>query len=255
VPTGAIDQFEPYFGGTVGTIPSGTATVRVKPGLSETIQRAEHLPNACLDMGYGFDRSTGYMAARDVGKALGGGHLPGNLGDSILTILGDLDGLAVGAYHYLRKDRMLWFGANTEQIPNPQSRVTLDRSRNSLDQQRPRLNWQLTALDKDATRRTCRIVGEELARLGIARMHIDDWMLDADSHWDELLVRYHHMGTTRMGDDPKTSVVDRNCRVHGIANLYVAGSSVFPTAGYANPTLTIVALALRLADQLKVVNG
>ncbi len=58
------------------------------------------------------------------------------------------------------------------------------------------------------------------------------------------------MGTTRMGHDPSTSVVDRDGRVHGMANLYVAGSSVFPAAGYANPTLTIVALALRLADHL-----
>jgi choline dehydrogenase-like flavoprotein len=61
----------------------------------------------------------------------------------------------------------------------------------------------------------------------------------------------HHIGTTRMHTDPKQGVVDPDCRVHGLANLYVAGSSVFPTSGYANPTLTIVALALRLADHLK----
>jgi choline dehydrogenase-like flavoprotein len=62
----------------------------------------------------------------------------------------------------------------------------------------------------------------------------------------------HHIGTTRMHADPKQGVVDPDCRIHGLANLYVAGSSVFPTSGYANPTLTIVALALRLADHLKV---
>ena len=60
----------------------------------------------------------------------------------------------------------------------------------------------------------------------------------------------HHMGTTRMSEDPRTGVVDRDCRVHGLANLYLAGSSVFPSAGHANPTPTIVALALRLADHL-----
>jgi choline dehydrogenase-like flavoprotein len=58
------------------------------------------------------------------------------------------------------------------------------------------------------------------------------------------------MGTTRMGDDPATSVVDRDCRMHGMTNVYLAGSSVFPTGGYANPTLTILALALRLGDHL-----
>jgi choline dehydrogenase-like flavoprotein len=66
---------------------------------------------------------------------------------------------------------------------------------------------------------------------------------DFDFHW-------HHMGTTRMGDDPRVSVVDPDCKVHGIANLFVAGSSVFPTSGSAGPTLTIVALAIRLADHL-----
>jgi choline dehydrogenase-like flavoprotein len=61
----------------------------------------------------------------------------------------------------------------------------------------------------------------------------------------------HHMGTTRMHVDPKQGVVDPDCRVHGVGNLFIAGSSVFPTGGYANPTLTIVALAIRLADHLK----
>jgi choline dehydrogenase-like flavoprotein len=63
---------------------------------------------------------------------------------------------------------------------------------------------------------------------------------------------WHHMGTTRMHDDPRRGVVDRHCAVHGLSNLYIAGSSVFPTVGRANPTLTIVALAIRLADHLKL---
>ena len=83
-----------------------------------------------------------------------------------------------------------------------------------------------------------------------SRMRIDDWLLADDTSWPGLDIRYHHMGTTRMSDDAAHGVVDANCRVHGIGNLYVAGSSVFPTAGYANPTLTIVALAARLADCL-----
>ena len=62
---------------------------------------------------------------------------------------------------------------------------------------------------------------------------------------------WHHMGTTRMDDDKRQGVVDRNCRIHGLANFFVAGSSVFPTVGSVNPTLTIVALAIRLADHLK----
>jgi choline dehydrogenase-like flavoprotein len=75
-------------------------------------------------------------------------------------------------------------------------------------------------------------------------------LADEDGPWPISRDASHHMGTTRMGDDPSTSVVDRDCRLHGVENLYVAGSSVFPTSGYANPTLTIVALALRLGDHL-----
>ena len=73
-----------------------------------------------------------------------------------------------------------------------------------------------------------------------------------DSEWpSDMRGDQHHMGTTRMQRDPRMGVVDENCRVHGVANLYVAGCSVFPTGGTFNPTLTIVALALRLADHIK----
>jgi choline dehydrogenase-like flavoprotein len=89
----------------------------------------------------------------------------------------------------------------------------------------------------------------EFGALGMGRMilHVED-----DGLWPQAVNGgSHHMGTTRMSDDPKQGVVDRHCRVHGMENLYVAGSSVFPTSGSANPTLTLVALALRLAGHLK----
>ena len=89
----------------------------------------------------------------------------------------------------------------------------------------------------------------EIGALGIGRMRID---LDDPKYWPPVVRGgAHHMGTTRMHDDPTRGVVDRNCKVHGIDNLYVTGGSIFPTSGAANPTLTIVALTLRLADHLK----
>jgi len=76
--------------------------------------------------------------------------------------------------------------------------------------------------------------------------------MESTARWSENLGWYgHHMGTTRMSESPKSGVVDANCCVHGIANLYIASSSVFPTCGFANPTLTILALALRLADHIR----
>ena len=83
-------------------------------------------------------------------------------------------------------------------------------------------------------------------------MLVEDPGVDAAGWPNSLEGGKHHMGTTRMHADPKQGVVDPDCRIHGLANLYVAGSSVFPTVGYANPTFTVVALALRLADHLKV---
>ncbi len=75
--------------------------------------------------------------------------------------------------------------------------------------------------------------------------------MDSPTEWPPTRGGDHHMGTTRMSDDPKKGVVDRNCRVHGLANLFVGGSSVFATCGFCNPTFTITALAVRLADHLR----
>jgi choline dehydrogenase-like flavoprotein len=135
-------------------------------------------------------------------------------------------------------------------VPNPDSRVTLGSERDPLGLPRIELHWQLSPLDKHSVRRTLEIIGAELGRAGLGRLQItiddDDttWTKDTRGGW-------HHMGTTRMSDDPKRGVVDRNCQVHGISNLFIAGSSVFPTAGSGTPTMLLVSLALRLADHIK----
>ena len=94
------------------------------------------------------------------------------------------------------------------------------------------------------------LLGEDLTRRGFGKVDSPLLLGDPDEPWPISRDASHHMGTTRMGNDLASSVVDRNCQVHGIDNLYVAGSSVFSTGGSANPTLSIVALALRLADHL-----
>jgi choline dehydrogenase-like flavoprotein len=137
-----------------------------------------------------------------------------------------------------------------EQAPNPDSRVTLIRERDKLGMHRIALNWRLSQIDKRNVNRTLALFGAEVGRAGIGRLkilHGEDeagWPADTAGGW-------HLMGTTRMSNDPKRGVVDRDCRVHGVSNLYIAGSSVFPTAGGATPTLTLVALTLRLARHLK----
>jgi choline dehydrogenase-like flavoprotein len=135
-------------------------------------------------------------------------------------------------------------------VPNPDSRVSLGTERDALGLPRIQLHWQLSPLDKHSVRRTLEIIGAELGRTGLGRLQIN--LDEDDTTWPEdTRGGWHHMGTTRMSDDPKRGVVDRNCQVHGISNLFIAGSSVFPTAGSGTPTMMLVSLALRLADHIK----
>lgn len=138
----------------------------------------------------------------------------------------------------------------SEQAPNPDSRVTIGRERDALGVPRARLDWRLSALDLHTIRTTVTLLAAEVGAVGAGRVQLaEGWQDDA---WAERIVGGpHHMGTTRMSNDPTRGVVDADSRVHSVANLYVAGSSVFPTSGYANPTLTLLALAIRLADHLR----
>jgi choline dehydrogenase-like flavoprotein len=139
-----------------------------------------------------------------------------------------------------------------EQAPNPASRVTLAAERDAMGVPRVRFDWRLTALDKRSMRTFYAVLGREVGRQGAGRVQVLEWLRDDDVTWPAFVSGgWHHMGTTRMHPDPTRGVVDADCRVHGVANLYVAGASVYPTSGSANPTLTLVALALRLADHLK----
>lgn len=134
----------------------------------------------------------------------------------------------------------------TEQTPNPESRVMLSDKLDALGKPRVRLHWQLSDLDTEKIRESVRFLSRELGRNSVGRVSL---RVTDQNPWP-LRPADHSMGTTRMHADPKKGVVDPQCRVHGIANLYMAGSSVFPTSGFSNPTLTLIALALRLADRL-----
>lgn len=171
---------------------------------------------------------------------------PDDLSPKLWTVMTDLQGDRHQAPAIFK------LVTRSEQAPNPDSRVTLGNERDALGLNRSVLALRLGELDFETIRVTLQLIGEEFGRLGLGRIKLADWLLSEQVTWPESLHwGWHHMGTTRMADDPKQGVVDRNCRVHSVANLYIAGSSVFATGGYMNPTLTIVALALRLADHLK----
>jgi choline dehydrogenase-like flavoprotein len=141
-----------------------------------------------------------------------------------------------------------------EQAPHPDNRVMLSDELDRLGCRKVKVERRLNPIDIESLRRTNLILRDGFARSGLGRLVIDNDLTtpEYNSLWAGAS---HHMGTTRMHDDPRQGVVDSNCKVHGIANVYIAGSSVFPTGGYANPTLTIVAMTLRLADHLKAASG
>ena len=130
-----------------------------------------------------------------------------------------------------------------EQPPDPASRVYLGNERDRLGMPKLVLDWRIGSEVTRSMERLQALLARELEarRLGT---------LEADVGDPDYTDASHHIGTTRMSSSPRMGVVGPDCRVHGIENLYVAGSSVFPTAGHANPTLTIVALAIRLARHL-----
>lgn len=130
-----------------------------------------------------------------------------------------------------------------EVAPDPGNRVVLGDSTDVNGQRRARLVTALTELDRNSIARTKQLFADAIGATGLGRVEIEPVPCDSDGS-------YHHMGATRMSVDPRHGVVDAHCLVHGTRNVSVAGSSVFATGSYANPTLTIVALAIRLADRL-----
>ncbi len=140
-----------------------------------------------------------------------------------------------------------------EQAPNRANRVTLSERRDACGYRIARLHWRWSEIDLLSIRRAGQILTAELRANGLADLveQEDDIFPFGEEPPRPPRTSHHLLGTTRMHDNPRHGVVDRTCRVHGSSSVYVASASVFPTGGYANPTLTIVALAIRLADELR----
>lgn len=138
-----------------------------------------------------------------------------------------------------------------EQRPDPDSRVTLGSRLDRHGLRLPRIDWRISTGERESLAALGLALRAEFDRLGFPPLRLQDWIQKGrhDGAWFEDVA--HATGTTRMARDPRRGVVDVNCGVHGIDGLYVAGSSVFPTAGHANPTQMIIALSVRLADHLK----
>ena len=226
---------------------------QVRCGLTASFeaQEQEEILNSMLMFGQRNvvrPQSVGYRSLAEIRKHVTQGEFPEDLGEHLYNMITDIDGLVRGLYE--KVDSSVFIGMEAEQSPNPDSRVVLGTERDQLGLRRANLDWRPSELDRRSVRKLLELTAQELARMDVGRLRIENWIMEDD--WSgNARGHYHHMGTARMASDPSQGVVNADCQVFGTDNLYIAGSSVFPTGGCANPTLTLVALTLRLADHLQ----
>jgi choline dehydrogenase-like flavoprotein len=196
--------------------------------------------------------SEGVRSALTLARGLKRRPRIGSVPSHVRNVIADVDHVASTIWGHLRsaqeRPEVFQIAFQAEATPQADSRVTLSPTRDRYGLQRARLDWRIAEDDFRSIRRTIDLVDARLQEAGIGRV-IRKF---GDERPPAMIVgNFHHLGTTRMATDARCGVVDEHSRVHETENLYVAGSSVFPSAGFTNPTLTIVALAIRLADHLK----
>jgi choline dehydrogenase-like flavoprotein len=153
-----------------------------------------------------------------------------------------------GVPHKLTK---LWIDAISEQRPNPDSRISLSDRTDRLGVPLAKVDWRIDDDERHTLIRVAELVCEAFPRAGLPRPFLEPWVAQKRIADGIVIDMAHTLGTTRMSENPRSGVVDENCRVHGVGGLYIAGGSIFPTSGHANPTLMILAFAIRLADKIK----
>lgn len=206
-----------------------------------------------------FSASDGVESFHIISSALSAGDIPDDLGLHIGNVVRDYDMVIEGISRRVFKTRLfdsandmnfLFSDIMIEQRPEPSNRISLSAERDRLGLRTAIIDWKLADADKENLWRGVELMAREFGRAGLGRIRIEGE--HAGRTFGEMLgMGDHHMGTTRANENPKHGVVDANLKVHGVENLYIAGSSVFPTGGHVPPTLTIVALAIRMAGHLR----
>lgn len=212
-------------------------------------------------------KSDGKISAKSLFTAVKHGRVPTNFLRHIRNIAFDGDDLIADLYQNKIQKKVIkpslayggWSSgdlqnkfvklelvAPTEQAPHPDNRVTLSEKTDKLGSRQVKLTNYWNEIDKDSVARALATYSKAFADAGLGFTKFPEF-----NELEVAMSSHHNMGTTRMHEDPKFGVVDSNCKVHGKSNLFMAGSSVFPTGGFANPTLTLIALAIRLADHVK----
>jgi choline dehydrogenase-like flavoprotein len=221
---------------------------------SEDFQRKEEVLNHCILFRPAFILSES-PASEAYRAFLRSWHSPRGKPDRFAEFLDAVSSAATvlgGTLRHGRLGAVFRVANHMEQMPRAESRLGLSRQKDQFGVPQLRTEWRINDVEKRSLRRLHELVRSKLAPNdgGELESNLDPLA----ERWPVVQDSAHHLGATRMHDDPRRGVTNANCGVHGLHNLYMAGGSVFPTSGYANPTFTIVALAMRLADHLKEVS-
>jgi choline dehydrogenase-like flavoprotein len=225
-----------------------------KLAASRELQRRHELLNVGGDVCYELDPDSAVESAKLVVRALRRPELRARLPKAAANLAARPHELFGAAYrHFALKNKLsegggpIFFCVQCESPPDPDNRVTLHREIDALGMPRALVHWRISELERRSIEVFSRTLADEFSGHGIGEIDL--------SSISNYAAGFHHLGTTRMHDDPSLGAVDGHCRLHGKRNLYVGSGSVFPAGGYSNPTLTIMALCVRLADRLKAELG
>jgi len=245
--------FDPrYMGGTL-------FSVKMEP--TDEVMRREAWLNVMGHIAFQVPEALGWLELRRIMRSMQAGRLElPSFAEGLAMARGSVELTRLVLGRWLSKRRRspgtarILLMVDVEQAPNPESRVSLDTTTDALGMRRARLEWRMTDLERRTLVGFARKLAGELERLGVGRIRLaPEPDFDTRDTLGSARDIFHHMGTTRMSSSPRTGVVRPDLRCHEIANLYIAGPSVFPASGIANPTFTALALCLRLAEHLKIV--
>ena len=247
---------------TFNIFPPGTrARHEVGFALPAKLQRERHLLNASAMITYAGKPQSGWEAARALAQAARNHKVDRDCLQHLVRLAADPADLALNVMRRLGKRRVHRFRdplirviVDVEQAPDFDSRVTLSDRTDPFGWSLASVDWRITSRERVTARVLTEMIAVEIAAKELGTVQLQDWLFEDGALGNgDLVGTYHHIGTTRMAADPQRGVVNSDCRLHDGANMFIAGSSVFPTGGHVNPTLTIVALALRLSAHLKQV--
>jgi choline dehydrogenase-like flavoprotein len=239
----------------------GNVRHSIKLAASEKFQRTNRILGVGAEVFYPVDDHDPIGAAKLLLHSVRQKHLRSQIPSALATVLKGPHKVVKAAMRYYVMGQIAslnagqpFIGFAVEQQPNPDSRVTLSNEVDSLGMRRSRLDWRVSAEEGRSMNIFAEALAKEWRRLGVAEFNPADLKLSGREKGENggYIDASHHMGTTRMGSDPHSSVVNASCRVHDYENLYIGSSSVFPTCGFSNPTLTMLALCMRICDEMKV---